>query len=61
MHFFFVSPCSNFKDVDFDAERFLKDIELAMKPPDSEGAGSNVDIEEDSSSDMEFGKILHLV
>lgn len=42
--------------MDFDAERFMKDIEAVMKVPGSEGAGSDVDIEEGSSSDMDFGK-----
>lgn len=44
----------NLKDVDFDAERFMKDIESVMKVPGSEFTGSDVDIEEGSSSDMDF-------
>lgn len=44
----------NLEDVDFDVERFMKDIESVMKFPRSDDADSDVDVEEGSSSDMDF-------
>ncbi|KAL8127519.1 protein ecdysoneless homolog isoform X2 [Apium graveolens] len=45
----------NLEDVDFDVERFMKDIESVMKLPRSDDADSDVAAEEGSSSDMDFG------
>lgn len=46
----------NEEAVDFDVDRFMKDMESVMKFPGSEETGSDEDIEEGSSSDMDFGK-----
>lgn len=55
MHYL-LSPCRNLEDVNFDVERFMKDIESVMKFPRSDDAGSDVAAEEGSSSDMDVGK-----
>lgn len=57
MHFL-LFPCRNLENVDFDVERFMKEIESVMKLPHSNDTGSEVAAEEGSSSDMEFGKWL---
>ncbi|KAL3355319.1 hypothetical protein AABB24_019409 [Solanum stoloniferum] len=44
----------NEKDVDFDVDRFMKDMESFVRRQGNEDTGSDVDIEEGSSSDMEF-------
>ncbi|WOG92128.1 hypothetical protein DCAR_0311387 [Daucus carota subsp. sativus] len=44
----------NLENVDFDVERFMKEIESVMKLPHSNDTGSEVAAEEGSSSDMEF-------
>lgn len=44
----------NIKEVDFDVDRFMKDMESVMRRQGNEDTGSDVDIEEESSSDMEF-------
>jgi hypothetical protein len=43
--------------VDLDVDRFVKDMESIMKRQGFEDAGSNVDIEEGSSSDFDMGKL----
>lgn len=55
MHFF-LSTCRNSEDVDFDVERFMKEMESVMKLPRSDDTGNDVAAEEGSSSDMDFGK-----
>ncbi|XP_059307398.1 protein ecdysoneless homolog [Lycium ferocissimum] len=45
---------SNVKDVDFDVDRFMKDMESFVRRRGPEDTGSDVDIEEESPSDMEF-------
>ncbi|XP_059641856.1 protein ecdysoneless homolog [Cornus florida] len=42
------------KDVDFDVDRFIKDMESVMRRPVSEDTGRDVELEEGSSSDMDF-------
>lgn len=44
----------NVEDVDLDVDRFVKDMESIMKRQGFEDAGSNVDIEEGSSSDFDM-------
>ncbi|XP_015058488.1 protein ecdysoneless homolog [Solanum pennellii] len=44
----------NVKEVDFDVDHFMKDLESFMRGQGNEDIGSDVDIEEGSSSDMEF-------
>lgn len=44
----------NMKDVEFDADRFMKDMESVLTRQGFEGGGSDVDLEEGSSSDMDF-------
>lgn len=44
----------NVKEVDFDVDRFMKDLESFAKCQGNEDIGSDVDIEEESASDMEF-------
>ncbi|KAH0714155.1 hypothetical protein KY284_007060 [Solanum tuberosum] len=44
----------NEKDVDFDVDRFMKDMESFVRRQGNEDTGSDVGIEEGSSSDMEF-------
>ncbi|XP_057961816.1 protein ecdysoneless homolog [Malania oleifera] len=44
----------NPKGVDFDMDRFMKDIESVVGHPGCEETGSAADIEEGSSSDMDF-------
>ncbi|KAM7515792.1 hypothetical protein LguiA_005375 [Lonicera macranthoides] len=44
----------NEEAIDFDVDRFMKDMESVMKFPGSEEAGNDEDIEEGSSSDMDF-------
>lgn len=46
----------NVKEVDFDVDRFMKDMESFVRRQGNEDTGSDVDIEEGSSSDMEFGE-----
>lgn len=41
--------------MDFDADQFIKEMESVMKRP---GEASNSNIEEGSSSDLDFGKIF---
>jgi hypothetical protein len=41
--------------VDLDVDQFLKEMESVMKCP---GEAANSNIEEGSSSDLDFGKIL---
>lgn len=41
-------------DVDFDVDRFMKELESVTRPG-GEDDGSDVDAEEGSSSDMDFG------
>lgn len=53
---FSLSICRNLEDVDFDVDRFMKDIESVMKLPRSDDVDSDVAAEEGSSSDMDFGK-----
>jgi hypothetical protein len=43
--------------VDLDVDQFLKEMESVMKCP-GEAASANSNIEEGSSSDLDFGKIL---
>lgn len=42
-------------DVDLDVDLFLKDLESVLIRPGFKGSGSDVDLEEGSSSDMDFG------
>ncbi|XP_075492699.1 protein ecdysoneless homolog [Primulina tabacum] len=42
------------KDLDFDADQFMKHIESVMGVPGSKDDGSDVDLEEESISDMDF-------
>lgn len=42
------------KDVDFDMDRFMKELESATRAPGDKDGGSDVDAEEGSSSDMDF-------
>ncbi|CAN4126782.1 unnamed protein product [Withania somnifera] len=42
------------KEVDFDVDRFMKDMESFVRGRGNEGIGSDLDIEEESASDMEF-------
>lgn len=44
----------NVKDVDFDVDCFMKDMESFVRHQGNQDTGSDVDIEEGSSSDMEF-------
>lgn len=44
----------NVKEVDFDVDHFMKDLESFMRGQGNEDIGRDVDIEEGSSSDMEF-------
>ncbi|MCD9638289.1 hypothetical protein HAX54_022162 [Datura stramonium] len=44
----------NIKEVDFDVDLFMKDMESFMRRQGNEDNGSDLDIEEESSSDMEF-------
>lgn len=44
------------RDVDFDVDRFMEDINSLARQKDSEDTGSEFDIE-GSNSDMEFGKL----
>ncbi|XP_009795306.1 protein ecdysoneless homolog [Nicotiana tabacum] len=44
----------NVKEVDFDVDRFMKDMESFVRRQGSGDTGNDVDIEEESSSDMEF-------
>lgn len=46
----------NVKEVDFDVDHFMKDLESFMRGQGNEDIGRDVDIEEGSSSDMEFGE-----
>ena len=50
--------CRN-KEVDIDVDQFIKDMESIMKQHGSKGANS--DIEEGSSSDLDFGKVFVLI
>lgn len=43
------------KEVDFDADQFFKEMESVMNCP---GEAANSNIEEGSSSDLDFGKIF---
>ena len=53
----------NLEAVDFDVDRFMKDMESVMGHQVSEDASSNLDIEEGSSSDsdMDFGNFFSLI
>ncbi|KAF3968507.1 hypothetical protein ACB098_02G137600 [Castanea mollissima] len=44
----------NLKEVDLDVDRFIKDMESVMKRQGFEDVGSNVDIEDGSSSDFDL-------
>ncbi|GMH14670.1 hypothetical protein Nepgr_016511 [Nepenthes gracilis] len=44
----------NLKDVDFDVDRYLKEMKSALRPPACGDGAGDVDIEELSSSDMDF-------
>ncbi|KAL0431834.1 UNVERIFIED_CONTAM: protein ecdysoneless [Sesamum radiatum] len=44
----------NFKDVDFDVDQFMKDMETVMGHRGSKDNGSDFDLEEGSSSDLDF-------
>ncbi|KAK4430513.1 protein ecdysoneless [Sesamum alatum] len=44
----------NFKDVDFDVDQFMKDMETVMGHRGSKDTGSDFDVEEGSSSDLDF-------
>ena len=46
------------KDVDFDADRFMKDMESVLRGQGFEDTGNDVDHGESSSSDMDFGNLL---
>lgn len=43
--------------MDLDVDRFFKDVESMMKSHGGEEATSDDDIEEGSSSDLDFGKM----
>lgn len=43
--------------MDLNVDRFLQDIESVMKGQGFVNAGSDVDIEEGSSSDFDLGKL----
>lgn len=47
--------------MDFDADRFFKDVESIMKGHRDGDAASDDDFEEGSSSDLDFGKFRHLL
>lgn len=42
--------------MDLDVDRFIKDMASVMKRQGFEDVGSNVDIEDGSSSDFDLGK-----
>ncbi|KAL0461441.1 UNVERIFIED_CONTAM: protein ecdysoneless [Sesamum latifolium] len=44
----------NFKDVDFDVDQFMKDMETVMRHRGAKDNGSDFDLEEGSSSDLDF-------
>ncbi|KAL2246666.1 UNVERIFIED_CONTAM: Protein ecdysoneless [Sesamum indicum] len=44
----------DFKDVDFDVDQFMKDMETVMGNRGSKDNGSDFDLEEGSSSDLDF-------
>ncbi|KAI5668838.1 hypothetical protein M9H77_18691 [Catharanthus roseus] len=46
------------KDVNLDVDRFIKDMESVMKREGFHNDGSDVELEEGSSSDMDFGNFL---
>lgn len=48
---------SDAKEVDLNVDRFMKDMESIMKCQENEDSASELDIEESSSSDMDFGKL----
>lgn len=41
--------------MEFDMDRFMKELESATRAPGGKDGGSDVDAEEGSSSDMDFG------
>ncbi|KAI5669753.1 hypothetical protein M9H77_19606 [Catharanthus roseus] len=49
-----VPESRNMKDVNFDVDRFMKDMKSVMKRPGFQNDGSDVELEEGSSSDMDF-------
>ncbi|KAK6923274.1 Ecd family [Dillenia turbinata] len=49
-----VAENRNLQGVDFDVDRFIKDMESAMQHPEHEGAADDDDTNEGSSSDMDF-------
>lgn len=49
-----VPESRNLKDMGVDLDNFMKDMESAMRCQGFEGAGSDIDLEEGSSSDMDF-------
>lgn len=49
----FLSFFRNMKDVDFNVDRFMKDMESVLMHKGLEDTGSDVDLEEDS--DLDFG------
>ncbi|KAK4411736.1 protein ecdysoneless [Sesamum angolense] len=51
---FYSSIFRNFKDVDFDVDQFMKDMETVMGHRGSKDNGSDLDLEEGSSSDLDF-------
>ncbi|KAL0423163.1 UNVERIFIED_CONTAM: protein ecdysoneless [Sesamum radiatum] len=51
---FYSSIFRNFKDVDFDVDQFMKDMETVMGHRGSKDKGSDFDLEEGSSSDLDF-------
>lgn len=51
-----LSSCRNLEEVDFDVDRFMKDMESVINRPGYENNANEVDSEEGSSSDMEFGR-----
>lgn len=45
------------KDVDFDADQFMKDMETIMGHHGPERNDNDLDLEEGSSSDLDFGNL----
>lgn len=47
------------KDVNFDVDQFVKDMESVMRQRGSGDTGSDPDLEEEPLSDMDFGNFLN--
>lgn len=45
------------KDVDFDADQFMKDMEKLMGHHGSKDIGSDLDLDEGLSSDLDYGNL----